>query len=62
MTRDLTNVVSISVYKDRRDKVPDPMTEEQAAMWRGYCAWKRTCYKVEPKEPVPHRPWPPQKT
>ena len=28
------------VYLDWRDKVIDPLTEEQAAMLRGYVAWK----------------------
>tara|TARA_Y100000294_G_scaffold18216_1_gene15807 strand:+ start:95 stop:343 length:249 start_codon:yes stop_codon:yes gene_type:complete len=34
------NVTSISVYRDRRDKVIDPMTEEQAAKMRGYTAFR----------------------
>ena len=59
---DLTNVTSISVYKSRRDNPLFPKTEEEAAKWRGYCAWKRANWKREPKEPVAHRPWPPQKT
>ena len=35
------NITSISVYRDRRDKVIDPLTEEQAAFIRGYIAFKK---------------------
>ncbi len=34
------NITSISVYLDRRDKVIDPLTEKQAAMLRGYNAFR----------------------
>ena len=34
------NITSISVYLDRRDRVADPETEEQAAKMRGYIAFK----------------------
>ena len=35
-------VISISVYRDRKAGVAAPLTEEQAAMLRGYVAWKRS--------------------
>ena len=34
------NLVSMGVYLDRRNKVVDPLTEEQAAMLRGYNAFR----------------------
>ena len=65
------NLVSISVYLDRRDHVEDPMTEEQAAMMRGYTAFrirhKRAMNERDgisnapPLHKGPLRPWPPPK-
>ncbi len=39
---DLTNVVSISVYKSRKPNEYPPLTEKQAAMLRGFVAWKKS--------------------
>jgi hypothetical protein len=63
----MSNVVSISVFKDRKRGVIS--TEEEAAGWRAWANWKRENKRLmderdgirAPRQEQPRRPWPPLK-
>jgi hypothetical protein len=45
MAYDLTNIVSISVFRDRKNGIIEPDAERKAAVQRGIVAWKRSNHR-----------------
>jgi len=39
------NIISICFYLERKNNVECPMTEREAAMLRGFVAWKKSNWK-----------------
>ena len=52
----MSNVISINVYLDRRDKFPMPFTERDAAILRGFIAWKKKNRRLMEEEATRRRP------